>query len=108
MVTEYIDRNYREHLTLDILAAASHGSPYHLHRIFKRVTGMTTVAYIQQTRITQAKKQLSATAKTVSEIAHDAGFFNIPYFITLFKKTTGLTPAEYRRADDPNYKGDQQ
>jgi len=97
LVTEYIDKNYREHLTLDILAAVSHGSPYHLHRIFKKVTGMTTVDYIQQTRIGQAKKQLSATDKTVHEIAHEAGFTNLPYFITLFKRKTGLTPAGYRQ-----------
>lgn len=48
VMTEYIDKHYHEPLTLETLAEVCHGSPYHLHRTFKKVTGITPVDYIQQ------------------------------------------------------------
>lgn len=47
-ITDYIEHHYAEPLTLDVLATVSHGSPYHLHRVFKRITGRTPVQYIQE------------------------------------------------------------
>ena len=35
-VTEYVDSHYEEKLTLEVLALLSHGTPYHLHRTFKK------------------------------------------------------------------------
>jgi AraC family transcriptional regulator of adaptative response / methylphosphotriester-DNA alkyltransferase methyltransferase len=96
LVTEYMDKNYRETLTLHILADICHGSPYHLHRTFKRVKGITPVDYIQQIRIDKAKEQLVSTTNPIAEVGVSVGLPNTPYFITLFKKKTGLTPAGYR------------
>lgn len=93
---EYIDRHYMEALTLKTLAHACHGSPYHLHRTFKRVTGMTPARYIQQRRIDRAKEELLSSVKAVADVGLGVGMPNTPYFITLFKKETGLTPAAYR------------
>jgi AraC family transcriptional regulator of adaptative response / methylphosphotriester-DNA alkyltransferase methyltransferase len=97
LVTEYIDSNYMNDLSLDVLAEISHGSPYHLHRTFKRVKNMTPVEYIQQKRIEQAKNQLVTTENAVAEIGVSVGMANTPYFITLFKKRTGYTPAGFRQ-----------
>lgn len=97
VVTDYIDRNYMENLTLDVLAAVSHGTPYHLHRTFRKVTGMTPVDYIQHKRIEQAKGQLCTTTKAIADIGLGVGLSNTSYFITLFKKKTGFTPAGYRQ-----------
>src|SRR5690606_33583077 len=41
LVTAYIDKSYSQQLTLSILSEISHGSPYHLHRTFKKVIGLT-------------------------------------------------------------------
>lgn len=97
LVTEYMDMNYMETLTLDILAEICHGSPYHLHRTFKRVKGITPVDYIQQRRIGKAKEQLISSDKPIAEVGVSVGMSNTPYFITLFKKMTGHTPANYRQ-----------
>ncbi|AJS61620.1 bifunctional transcriptional activator/DNA repair enzyme AdaA [Paenibacillus sp. IHBB 10380] len=97
VVTEYIDKNYMENLPLNMLADISHGSPYHLHRTFKRVTGITPVEYIQLQRIEQAKKQLLSSEKSIVEVGLCVGLANTSYFITLFKKKTGYTPAGYRQ-----------
>ncbi|PWW02904.1 AraC family transcriptional regulator of adaptative response / methylphosphotriester-DNA alkyltransferase methyltransferase [Paenibacillus cellulosilyticus] len=97
LVTEYIDTHYHESLTLEALALMSHGTPYHLHRTFRRVKGMTPVDYIQLVRIDNAKQLLVETDRTVAEIGEAVGLANTPYFITLFKKKTGLTPIAYRQ-----------
>lgn len=95
-IRSYIHAHYKEKLTLEILAEMCHGSPYHLHRIFKRNAGMTPVQYIQDLRIKKAQNLLIHSARSVQDIAGAVGIWNTPYFITLFKKKTGYSPADYR------------
>ncbi|MGX9134652.1 bifunctional transcriptional activator/DNA repair enzyme AdaA [Rummeliibacillus sp. JY-2-4R] len=97
LVTKYIDKNYANKLTLDSLADIAHGSPYHLHRTFKKITGVTPVEYIQIIRLNEAKKYLTQTNKTIEKISKYVGLPNTSYFITLFKEKMGLTPAQFRR-----------
>ncbi|XEC92972.1 bifunctional transcriptional activator/DNA repair enzyme AdaA [Paenibacillus tarimensis] len=97
-IANYIEANYSESLSLEKLAQTFHGSPYHLHRTFKRIKGQTPVEYIRQTRINAAKKQLVQSDKTISDIGTIVGIPNAPYFTTLFKKITGQTPASYRKS----------
>src|SRR5690554_3509006 len=68
IVTAYIDRNYMNQLSLDHLADISHSSPYHLHRTFKRIQGMTPVEYIQQQRIMHAQNLLITTKIAITDI----------------------------------------
>ncbi|CAM3941517.1 bifunctional transcriptional activator/DNA repair enzyme AdaA [Cohnella lubricantis] len=95
-VAAYIDSRFTEPLSLERLAEAAHGSPYHLHRTFKKVMGMTPVEYIQRKRVKLARKLLRETGLPVAEVGLRAGWANTPYFVTLFKKMTGVTPAAYR------------
>ncbi|MDI6590250.1 bifunctional transcriptional activator/DNA repair enzyme AdaA [Bacillus subtilis] len=97
LITEYIDKNFTEKLTLESLADICHGSPYHMHRTFKKIKGITLVEYIQQIRVHAAKKYLIQTNKSIGDIAICVGIANAPYFITLFKKKTGQTPAQFRQ-----------
>ena len=96
-ITHYIEMNYNETLTLQTLADMCHGSPYHLQRTFKRIRGVTPVIYIQRMRINKAKQSLIHNNKLIADIALDVGMSNTSYFITLFKKMTGLTPNDYRQ-----------
>lgn len=96
-ITKYINSHYNERLSLHILADMCHGSPYHLHRTFKRIAGLTPVEYIQRLRIKQAQELLIGTQHSVADIGILTGIPSSSYFITLFKKITGLTPAEYRQ-----------
>lgn len=97
LATEYIDKHYMETFTLQTLASICHGSLYHLHRTFKRIKQMTPVEYIQERRIEIAKEQLVSTNMPISEVGMSVGLQNTPYFITLFKKKSGITPAQYRQ-----------
>jgi AraC family transcriptional regulator, regulatory protein of adaptative response / methylphosphotriester-DNA alkyltransferase methyltransferase len=96
-ITEYIDKNYTVRLTLETLAEIAHGSPYHLHRTFKSIMGITPVVYIQQIRINKAKEYLIYSNNAISDIALAVGMPTTSYFITFFKKQTGFTPGEYRQ-----------
>ncbi len=106
LITEYIEKNYMEKLTLETLADMSHGSPYHMHRTFKKVKGITPIEFIQQIRINQAEKYLLHSDRTIADIAMSVGMPNTPYFITLFKKKTGHTPKEYRKLANKVHKSE--
>ncbi|AFJ64314.1 Methylphosphotriester-DNA alkyltransferase [Bacillus velezensis YAU B9601-Y2] len=96
-IIEYIERHYHESLTLSVLAEMCHGSPYHLQRTFKKIRGMSPIAYIQKIRLSKAEHLLKHTDMTVMEIALTVGIPNTAHFATLFKKRTGSSPTEYRK-----------
>lgn len=103
-ITEYVDSHCNETLTLEVLAFLSHGTPYHLHRTFKKIKGMTPVDYIQHIRLEKAKMLLTTFDDPVAEVGESVGLSNTPYFITLFKKKTGQTPEAYRRQQKQHLK----
>jgi AraC family transcriptional regulator, regulatory protein of adaptative response / methylphosphotriester-DNA alkyltransferase methyltransferase len=96
-IIHWIDAHYMETLSLEKLAELFHGSPYHLHRTFKRIKGITPSAYIQQIRIEKAMKLLKGTDQTVMEIAAAVGIPDPAHFATFFQKRTGLSPTKYRQ-----------
>lgn len=100
VITEYIDQHYTEPLTLHGLAEIGHGSPYHLHRTFKKVMNITPVEYIQRCRINQACQELITSNHSMTAIGLNIGIPNTSYFVTLFKKKIGITPAQYRKQHD--------
>jgi AraC family transcriptional regulator of adaptative response / methylphosphotriester-DNA alkyltransferase methyltransferase len=106
---QLIESRYAESLTLPILAESLHGSPFHLHRTFKRVMGITPSEYIQQKRISMAKLYLCESEKPIVDIALAVGIPNAAHFATLFRAKTGFTPTVYRRSFSMgkiNQKGD--
>ena len=56
--------------------------------------------YIIHLRIEYAKELLTKEGYTVAETCQHVGYGNISYFIKLFRETTGLTPAQYKRGVD--------
>ncbi|OBZ18287.1 AraC family transcriptional regulator [Bacillus sp. FJAT-27264] len=97
LMTRYMDNHLAEPVKLGHLAEVCHGSPYHLHRTFKKVTGITPVDYLQQQRVAKAKQDLLHTEQGVAEIGQSVGLPNTSYFITLFKSKTGYTPSQFRQ-----------
>ena len=97
-VISYINGHIVEQINIDDLCAAVHTSKYHLCRKFKKHRGITIMQYITETRIELAKDMLRAEDKiSVSEVSEKCGFTNVSYFCAVFKKTTGLSPLEYRK-----------
>ena len=71
-------------------------SPYHFHRVFKTITGVTPKAYAAQTRARRAADMLR-TAETVTEAIYDAGFNSSSRFYESTEARLGMTPGAVRR-----------
>ncbi|MCW5897833.1 MAG: helix-turn-helix domain-containing protein [Flavobacteriales bacterium] len=66
-------------------------------RRFRRTTGHTPIAYVQQLRIEEAKRRLERTDTSIEEIGWQVGYEDPAFFRRLFKRTTGITPGAYRK-----------
>jgi len=83
--------------TLESLAKHAGMSPRTLLRRFRAATGATPMEYLRQVRIETAKQILECTRRGISEITFDVGYEDPRSFGRLFKRTTGLTPSDYRK-----------
>ncbi|MDR0412555.1 MAG: AraC family transcriptional regulator [Dysgonamonadaceae bacterium] len=68
----------------------------HFRKIFKEYTGYAPKQYIMELKINKSKELLTTTNMYLKEISHSAGFENVEYFCSLFKKNVGISPAAYR------------
>lgn len=66
-------------------------------RRFRRATGHTPIAYVQQLRVQRAKRMLARTTDSIEQIAWRVGYEDPSAFHRLFKRITRVTPAVYRR-----------
>lgn len=97
-VRSYIDENFASKITLDELSKMFFIDKFYLCEQFKERYGITVNDYINSVRITQAKKLLRFTDKTMEEIAELIGVNGAAYFSRMFKKIEGVSPNEYRKA----------
>ena len=95
---QYIKKHYREDIDRESIAAEIRLSPNYLSHLFHKECGKSIREYLNECRVMEAKRLLGNTSLTVTEIALSTGFNSIPYFSTVFKKYTDMTPAEYRNA----------
>ena len=72
-----------------------------LKRRFKAATGTTLIEYLQNLRIEEAKRLLEGGRTAVDEICVAVGYEDPSFFRRLFKRRTGLAPAQYRRLFQP-------
>jgi transcriptional regulator GlxA family with amidase domain len=68
-----------------------------LKRRFRKATGYSPIAYVQQLRIEEAKRRLERTGNPIDEISWAVGYEDPAFFRRLFKRVTRLSPGEYRR-----------
>ena len=100
-VVEYININYYKKITPEFLSQLSGYSPAHLRRLFVKNFGVPPIEYILNKKIDMAKEMLlDAPEKTMDEIADLVGFCSASYLCKIFKKQTGLSPAEYKRKSE--------
>ena len=97
-VLAYIRTHLNAKPDIEALAALSCLSKDHLIRIFKREMRMTPLCYINKKRMEKAQLRLVTELTPIKEIAYQLGFEDQAYFNRIFKKTTGLTPMNYRKA----------
>ena len=75
-------------------------SSYYLEDLLKFETGKTVCEYFQQKRIDISRKMLSDKNYNVAQVTEILGFPSVQYFSCLFRRITGITPNEYRSANN--------
>lgn len=91
----YVDIHFSEDLTIDSLADYLGLTKYYFCHIFKQLTGMTPVSYINYIRCRKAKGLLlSGKCANVSDAAEQCGFSNLSYFTRTYKRYNGCLPSK--------------
>ncbi|TWT67508.1 AraC family transcriptional regulator [Allorhodopirellula solitaria] len=95
-VITHLHENFADRLSTDELAEMAGLSVSHFERRFRRAFSASPRQYLVRIRVEHAARMLRETDKTVSEIAHECGFYDHAHFSRSFRKIMQLSPSEYR------------
>jgi len=95
-IYNFIMKNYQEAITLEDIAKAAYMTPESFCRYFKKHTGHTFISFLNEIRINEACKKLTAHKfESISTVAYKCGFKSITNFNRVFKCVIGTSPREY-------------
>lgn len=97
-IMEWIRCHYEQDLTVAGIAERFHYHPTYLASLFRKHTGLSVLAFVNQTRFQMAQSLLTGGDQPVYLIALSVGFRDEKYFLRQFKKFAGMTPTQYRDA----------
>ncbi len=92
----YMNIHFRDNPSLSTVAAQARLHPHYFSEIFKRSTGKSFCSYLTELKIEYAKNMLDV-GFSVTETCHVSGFGSLSAFLSAFKKSTGISPNEYKR-----------
>ena len=95
-VQEFLEANYQERITVDLLSEKFCINRRTFERRFKKATNNTVLEYLQRVKIEAAKRQLETGRKTVSEVMYEVGYTDTKAFRDVFRKVTSMSPVDYR------------
>lgn len=93
----YIDSHYAGPMSIKDASSRLGITDQYFCRFFKRITGMSFTAYLNDLRLRRAAKEIELTNRSISDIAYEHGFENAGYFFKSFKLKYGVTPLKYRK-----------
>lgn len=96
-VRVYLEENYASKLSLDELSNIFYIDKFYLCEQFKEQYGVSVMDYLISVRITEAKKLLRFSDRTIDTVADEVGINGAAYFSRLFKKVEGVSPSEFRK-----------
>jgi AraC family transcriptional regulator len=83
-------------ITLAVLARAGHFSPFHFHRVFRDVTGVTPARFLAALRMAEAKRLLLHSRISVVDVSVQVGYDSPGTFSTQFTQLVGVAPGRFR------------
>jgi len=95
-VCRYIEQHLDEPVTLAQLGKMFRQSPFHLHRTFKAVLGITPKEYADSCRMKGFRQKLKA-GQSVTRAMHEAGYSSTSRLYSRTASELGMEPAKYRR-----------
>ncbi|NLK75012.1 MAG: AraC family transcriptional regulator [Clostridiales bacterium] len=96
-ILSYINQNYNKINRIDEIAERFYISKYHLCHMFKKITGLTLIQYLNKIKIQNACDMLANTDLSILDIGVACGFNSSMYFCKVFKQTLAITPSEFRK-----------
>ncbi|GAB3643747.1 AraC family transcriptional regulator [Spirosoma arcticum] len=100
-----VDTHFAENRTVGEYAAWLNVTQHHLNYVTKRVTGKTATDAIRARSMLEAKRLLTFTDQTVSEVAAQLNYFDGSYFAKLFKAEVGMAPMAFKASAQTIAKG---
>ncbi len=94
----FMHEHYAEPISRQDLARHVGMDGDYLTVCFRKELGVTPIAYLNRYRVHQAKRLLTETDQSITEIARAVGFSDSGYFSRIFRRETGYSPEAYRRA----------
>lgn len=98
-IKNYARRNLGDPLTLEDLARVAGYSPFHFHRMFSRIEGISPRLFVLTKRLEFACKLLKE-GYSITSVALDAGFTDSSQFDRTFKRHFKETPGRWRDSTD--------
>lgn len=99
-VVDYINRHLGDEIDLKQLAAVSHFSPFHFHRIMRAFLGEPVCTFVVRKRTEQAAQLLRYSDLPVQTIAWRVGYSSPSSLSKVFRQFYGISPLEYRNNKD--------
>lgn len=100
----YVHTHYSEKLTVENASSLINYSPNYFSKLFHELTGTSFIQYVVNYRLDIASEKLTNTKLTITEIAEETGFSNLPYFTRSFTAKYGLTPNAHRKLKNSKLK----
>lgn len=94
---QFMQEEFDKNPTLQDIASKAHLSPFHFHRRFTELLGLTPKQFLTGCQVHRAKTMLLERQKDLATIARECGFAHQSHFTSRFKQTTGLTPTRWRK-----------
>lgn len=93
---QLLEKHFTENKTAAFYANKLHVSPHHLNLICKDIANHTASEIIRSRSILEAKRLLTFTNKTISEISFELNYTDSSYFARTFRAWTNQTPQEFK------------
>lgn len=94
---EWIAEHYREPSPVAAMVRLSGLAERSFKRRFRLATGLSPLEYVHRLRLEEAKHALETTDAPIEAVAGEVGYEDAGFFSRLFRRSVGLTPAQYRR-----------
>ncbi|MCL6267403.1 AraC family transcriptional regulator [Flagellimonas myxillae] len=92
----FVDKHYQQKIGIVDVAEQCNLGKEAFCRYFKKATGNTFINFLNQYRISQAKRLL-LMGKNVSEACYECGFESLSYFNRTFKRISGENPSDFKK-----------
>jgi transcriptional regulator GlxA family with amidase domain len=94
---QFLQSHFDRDLSVEMVADRASMGQRNFIRRFKAATGRLPHDYLQLLRVSAARELLEDGAASIQAVCSQVGYVDIAFFRSLFKRHTGLTPAEYRK-----------